>query len=196
MGRRSAARCGGRGPSGRLVLAPVGAGCQHPAVNTRGNAPAALVAALALSACTATSEPAPLQPAPTAAAGVPLTGHRLCGDHVVVDFATDDEMRAAVAGVAADDRVRRVYTETKEQALQRFKEIFAEQPEIRDMARVEALPAGLKVMPRPGVDVRGMAGGLRSDHPSAKRVEAFVRPSAPDAPDAPECPADGEWPVA
>lgn len=146
-----------------------------------------------LSACTAQEAAPPLQPVPAMTAGVPLTGHALCGDHVMADFKTDDEMYAAVAVAEADGRVRKVYTENKEEAFEHFKVIFSDHPDKLKLGRAEAMPSGLKIMPNAGADVRALAEDLRPKYPQAKRVEPFVRPAV--VPGASECPPDGEWPA-
>ncbi|WP_367135928.1 hypothetical protein [Saccharothrix sp. HUAS TT1] len=147
-----------------------------------------LVLGLALTACTAREG----EGVPPTASVAPLVGHALCGDHVLVDFRTDDEMRAGVTAVGSDPRVRQVFTETREEALAHYKEIFESRPELVEIARVEAMPASLKLLPAPGVDVRGLATSLREEFPGAKKVDSFTRPT--DDPDVPDCPESGLWP--
>ncbi|WP_345358216.1 permease-like cell division protein FtsX [Saccharopolyspora cebuensis] len=147
-----------------------------------------LVVGAALAACTVQGSAPQRPPAPT----VPLAGHDLCGDHVGVFFDTDEEMHRRAAAVAADDRVRQVYTETKEQAYVQFKEMFADDPHLVELASPEALPAGLQVLPLAGADVRALADDLRQEHPGA-RIEVFVRP--PFVPGQPPCPPNGLWPT-
>lgn len=91
------------------------------------------------------------------------------------------------------DRLRRVYTQTKAEAFALFQEIYAQQPEKAELARVEIMPAVAQVLPEEGVDATALAADFRTLYPNAKKVEAFVLPAA--EPGAEECPADGEWPT-
>jgi hypothetical protein len=158
----------------------------------RGSAVGVLVAVLLLAACTA-QEPLRQAGPVTPTVVEPRGGHVLCGDHVVMYFKTDDDMRAGVAALKSVNQLRRVYTQTKEEAFALFKEMYAEEPEKAKLARVEIMPAVAQVLPEAGVDVTALAADFRTLYPAATRIEPFVRPEA--EPGAEECPADGVWPA-
>lgn len=90
-----------------------------------------------------------------------------CPGRVIVYFHTDEEMTAAAEKLREDPRVMLVQTETKAEAYKRFKEIFADQPELVELARPEALPASVRVRPADGIDVRRLTDWLREDFASS-----------------------------
>ncbi|WP_447003772.1 hypothetical protein ACRAKI_29595 [Saccharothrix isguenensis] len=157
----------------------------------RWSAVGVLVAMFLSTACTA-QESSPQAGPVTSTIVEPRGDHMLCDDHVVVYFKTDDDMRAGVAALASTDRLRGVYTQTKEEAFAFFQEAYAEQPEKAELARVEIMPAVAQVLPEAGVDVTALAADFRTLYPAATRIEPFVPPA--DEPEVEECPADGLWP--
>ncbi|TVT60234.1 hypothetical protein FNH05_04840 [Amycolatopsis rhizosphaerae] len=80
-----------------------------------------------------------------------------------------------IAEVLHDDhRVGRVYTETKDEAYQRFLKIFKDEPRLLAGARPEALPASATVVPFGQVDLRKWAVELWSTFPEASSIEPMI----------------------
>lgn len=94
----------------------------------------------------------------------------VCADHVMLYFRTDEAMTAAVDELRNHPQVASVKGETKAEAYERFKEIFAEQPELADMAHPEYMPASAEVGPVGGVDAESLAGKLRDEFPESEEV--------------------------
>ncbi|WHT22637.1 hypothetical protein N8J89_16695 [Crossiella sp. CA-258035] len=149
----------------------------------------ALMLGAALAACTSHSA----RPEQTTAPVEAQKNGKPCGDHVRISFDTDEDMLAGVPTAAADGRVRKVWTETKEQAHERFRDIFARQQDLVARSRVEGMPAGLMLQVKPGTDVRAVAEDLKPKYPKAAKVVEFVHPVG--QPDVQECPPSGEWPA-
>jgi cell division protein FtsX len=135
------------------------------------------------------------------AAVTSLPGHQVCADSVRISVDTDARMTQIVALVRVDPRVRMVYTETKQQAFERFKQEFADQPQLLALGRPDALPATAVVLPVSGIDVHQLAGEFRQKFADAKTVDpmtqadsaralASIGETAPPVP----CPASGEFP--
>ncbi|MCP2163791.1 permease-like cell division protein FtsX [Goodfellowiella coeruleoviolacea] len=132
----------------------------------------------------------------------PLAGHRVCADHVALYFPGDEQMSRAAASLAGDQQVLKVYTETRQQTYERFQEMFENQPELRDAAGPDSLPATITAVPVDPASAEDLANRLRGQFTEATEVEAITRESAgrqlaergvTDQPD--PCPASGEWPA-
>jgi hypothetical protein len=96
-------------------------------------------------------------------------------DTVIVYFTgdnPDDTMRRAADTLGSDSVVASVKTETQQEAYVRFKEIFAEHPDLVDVARPEALPASVILLPR-GVSVDVLHTDL--DARDIEGVDSFQR---------------------
>lgn len=93
--------------------------------------------------------------------GYRVTGHAApyCDD-ITVDFKTDDAMRTAERELRTDPRVRELTAHTKQENYALVKEIFANQPELLENVRPEAVPASLQVVEQVGVDPRSFADEL------------------------------------
>jgi hypothetical protein len=87
-----------------------------------------------------------------------------CVDTVIVYFSTDEEMTTAAVKLREDQEVGLVRTETQAEAFERFKEIFADEPELLELARPEALPASTGIRPVVGVDLNSFVDRLRQDY--------------------------------
>lgn len=105
---------------------------------------------------------------------VPLAGHDVCADRIVINVSTDAEMRRIAKVVRDDQRARKVYTETKHQAFQRFQQVFKDRPEMLEIARPEALPASVTVVGKAPLDLRVWAGELARTFPDATSVEPMI----------------------
>jgi FtsX extracellular domain len=87
-----------------------------------------------------------------------------CVDTVIVYFPSDEEMTAAAETLRKDREVGLVRTETQAEAYERFKEIFADDPELLELARPESLPASTDIRPVVGVDLDSFVDRLRGDY--------------------------------
>jgi hypothetical protein len=83
----------------------------------------------------------------------------------VLYFKTDDQMRAAGDRLATDSRVTEMKRETKSEAYVRYKTIFADQPELVNLARPDSLPASVQFTPATGVDKDSLLGEMRKNFP-------------------------------
>lgn len=75
----------------------------------------------------------------------------------------DAAMNKAADALRDDERVASVKTETQQQAYVRFKEIFKEQPELVKLARPEALPASVTLLPADDVYVGDLADAVTAE---------------------------------
>lgn len=75
----------------------------------------------------------------------------------------DSAMKQAADALRDDDRVASVKTETQQQAYVRFKEIFKEQPELVELARPEALPASVTLLPADDVYAGDLADAVTAE---------------------------------
>ncbi|GAB3576436.1 hypothetical protein GCM10027445_40550 [Amycolatopsis endophytica] len=137
-----------------------------------------------------------LGPAPV----IPRTGHQVCADNIMINTDTDAEMSRIANAVRADPRARKVYTETRDEAFARFKDLFKDQPDLLAHARAEALPFSVTVTAAGDVDLHAWAAELTATFPEATSVRPMIRsevlaglpPSYGTEAPAP-CPAGGEW---
>ncbi|SFP83989.1 hypothetical protein SAMN05421810_103574 [Amycolatopsis arida] len=105
-----------------------------------------------------------------------------CPREVVVSFRTDADMFAGAERVAGIVDVESVATETQQQAYERFREIFKDRPDLLEIARPEALPASITVLPTVSADRDGLVAALRAQLPMADEVDAldcFWAPAPP-----------------
>ncbi|HEY0454301.1 permease-like cell division protein FtsX [Actinophytocola sp.] len=75
---------------------------------------------------------------------------------------SDANMRLAAEVVREDPRVGSVATETQQEAYVRFKETFADRPDLIDVVRPEALPASVTVLPVAGTSVDELHTALQA----------------------------------
>lgn len=83
-------------------------------------------------------------------------------------------MTVAVAELRQDPQVGSVKGETKAEAHERFKEIFADQPERLELATPESLPASADVGPAGDTEAERLAGRLRSQFQESDEVNALT----------------------
>lgn len=100
-------------------------------------------------------------------------------DFVVrVYFESDDaneRMRGAAETLREHTQVNRISTETREQAYERFRELFAESdPELVELARPESLPASVEVVPVRGVTTEELARDLETVLTGWQDIEAMA----------------------
>lgn len=97
-------------------------------------------------------------------AGTTVSGHAVPNCHNVTVFVdTDERMREASAKLLENPRVRAVESRTKEENFADFKQIFADEPALVKLARVEAIPASIQVITAFDTDVRRFADDLRPE---------------------------------
>ncbi|MFD9960904.1 hypothetical protein [Amycolatopsis sp. NPDC058986] len=128
---------------------------------------------------------------------VPAAGRNVCGASVTMYFDTDEMMTRASGSFHGDPKTRRVFTETRAEAWERFKRIFADHPNLVENSDPAAMPASLNLLPQRGVDLEEWAAELRRRYPEAKKVvvldPAHPPPGMPAATATPSCPPSGEY---
>ncbi|HET6287905.1 MAG TPA: permease-like cell division protein FtsX [Amycolatopsis sp.] len=131
---------------------------------------------------------------PRDAEPVPLGGRELCGIRLVIYAETDEAMRAIAQALREEPKARRVLTETKKEAYERFKKLFANDPELVRLTRPDVLPADVHLLPVAGTDFPALADELRRRFPEAQKVDV-LDPAAIAAEmtvTPPPCPPEGE----
>jgi hypothetical protein len=91
-------------------------------------------------------------------------------------FDDDAGMRAAARKLRDDGRISGLDTETKRDAWERFKVLFADQPELVKLARPEAMPASVWLLPAAGTTPKDRAERLRDELPAADSVTTVSCP--------------------
>jgi hypothetical protein len=94
----------------------------------------------------------------------------------VLYFETDEQMRAAAEQVRRDPEVAEVVPATKAENYEHFKELFADEEEVLENARVEAIPASVEVRPVPGVDVGALRERLEDEVPDVDGTQNSLCP--------------------
>ncbi|WP_074975729.1 permease-like cell division protein FtsX [Amycolatopsis regifaucium] len=131
---------------------------------------------------------------PRDAEPVPLGGRELCGKRLMISAETDEAMRAIAQALREEPKARRVLTETKKESYERFKKLFANDPELVRLTRPEVLPAVVHLLPVAGTDFPALADELRRRFPEAQKVDV-LDPAAIAAEmtvTPPPCPPEGE----
>ena len=70
----------------------------------------------------------------------------------IIYFDTDEEMTATAERLRDEPGVASVTVATKAENFEHFKEMFADQPELVKLARVEAIPASIQLLPARRID--------------------------------------------
>jgi cell division protein FtsX len=109
---------------------------------------------------------------PPAVTDSPVTTTRFCKNEVVVFADTDEEMRRIARTLRGDERIRRLDTMTKQDAFERYKVVFKDNPELLEAGRPEALPASVELTPALGVTPPSLAEQLRAELPTATQVRS------------------------
>ncbi|WP_410649321.1 permease-like cell division protein FtsX [Amycolatopsis sp. cmx-4-54] len=125
---------------------------------------------------------------------VPLGERELCGLRLLMAVGPDADMAVAAQALQDDPKARRVLTETKAQAYERFKKLFADRPDMLELATPDLLPAAVHLVPVAGTDVEAWANELRQRFPKAEKVEVLdpARIAAQMTTTPPPCPPSGE----
>ncbi|MER6670880.1 permease-like cell division protein FtsX [Amycolatopsis japonica] len=125
---------------------------------------------------------------------VPLGERELCGLRLLVAVGADADMATAAQALQDDPKARRVLTETKAQAYERFKKLFADRPELLKLVTPDTLPASVHLVPLAGTDAEGWANELRQRFPKAEKVDVLdpARIAAQLTTTPPSCPPSGE----
>jgi cell division protein FtsX len=91
---------------------------------------------------------------------------------VVFDGNTADaDMRTAATALRGDPDIAVSETLTRKQNWTRFQKAFADQPELARLARPEALPATIWLLPADTMEPENLAARLRQDIPEADDVD-------------------------
>jgi hypothetical protein len=77
----------------------------------------------------------------------------------------DAVMRQAAEELDGDERIAAVETQTQQQAYEHFKQIFARQPELVELARPEGMSASLTLLPADGLYPGDLADALTEELP-------------------------------
>ncbi|MFI0798550.1 permease-like cell division protein FtsX [Amycolatopsis lurida] len=141
----------------------------------------------------ATDPPAPAA-LPRDTVPVPLGERELCGLRLLVAVGADADMAVAAEALRDDPKARRVFTETKARAYERFKQLFADRPELLRSVTPDLLPAAVHLVPVAGIDVEAWANELRQRFPKAEKVDVLdpARIAAQLTTTPPPCPPSGE----
>lgn len=148
-------------------------------------------AAVVLNQVTGKPVPAAL---PRDTAPVPLGERELCGLRLLMALSDDTDMTATAQALRDDPKARRVLTETKAQAYERFKKLFADRPDLLELVTRDTLPAAVHLVPVAGTDVEGWANELRQRFPGVEKVDVLdpARIAAQMTTTPPPCPPSGE----
>lgn len=84
----------------------------------------------------------------------------------------DAAMRQAAEKLDGDERIASMETETQQEAYEQFKQTFAQQPELVELARPEAMPASLTLLPADGLYPGDLADALTDELPEIDSVSA------------------------
>lgn len=98
-------------------------------------------------------------------------------EQVVVSFGTDEEMSVGAEALREIPRVASIATHTKADNYERFKEVFADDPELLENTSPDAIPASVEVRPVEGVDADALEGELHVAH--SDQVEVLPCAEAP-----------------
>jgi cell division protein FtsX len=80
----------------------------------------------------------------------------------------DDARGRRTAQLRDDKRFESVREETRQEAYDRFKEIFADQPDLVENASPESLPASVQLVVRKGSTGKQVEGALREEFPDSE----------------------------
>lgn len=81
-------------------------------------------------------------------------------------------MRRAAEALREDDQIAWVRTETRQEAYRRFQEIFADEPELAKLARPEAMPASVTLLPADGVYPGDVADAITDEFAEIESLAA------------------------
>ncbi|MBP2323275.1 hypothetical protein JOF56_003660 [Kibdelosporangium banguiense] len=101
---------------------------------------------------------------------MPLGDHQPCTDQVLLYFREDVEMTRAAAMLANDTQIAKIYTETTQEADDRFRRVFDFRPDILETTPKGLMGAILHVAPASQVGTRDLADRLRNQFPEARQV--------------------------
>ncbi len=112
---------------------------------------------------------------PRSVAGAPQ-GRPACEEKVFVYFDTDEEMSVGAEALREIPKVDSIVTHTKADNYERFKELFADQPELIENTSPDALPASVEVLPVDGVDADALESELHVEHADEVNILPCVGP--------------------
>ncbi|GAB3875765.1 permease-like cell division protein FtsX [Kibdelosporangium lantanae] len=85
---------------------------------------------------------------------------------ITLFFRTDEAMAKAVDQLRGDPDVTAIVAETKQQAYERFKKVYADQPELLELTRPEAIRATVALEPAHNTNRQTLIDRLRQTYPA------------------------------
>lgn len=96
-------------------------------------------------------------------------------DEVDIYLHNDAELPQVQAQVLATHQdVESVVTQTQQQTFEEFQRMFADQPDVLKTARAEALPAVVKVRPKPGASASALGDRLTQQFPPPAEIHRLI----------------------
>jgi cell division protein FtsX len=92
---------------------------------------------------------------------------RLCLE-IDIFFKADADMTRAADRLRTDPDVTKLVVETKQQSFERYKRLFADQPELLQLVRVEAMPARVGLEPAHNMNRVDLANKLKPMFPAGE----------------------------
>jgi len=89
---------------------------------------------------------------------------RLCLE-IDIFFKADADMTRAADRLKTDPDVTKLVVETKQQSFERYKQLFANQPELLKLARLEAMPARVGLEPAHNMNRQALIDKLKPMFP-------------------------------
>jgi len=100
-----------------------------------------------------------------------------CRHDLLANFDTDDEMTAAAARLREEPEVASITAHTKAENYEKFKEVFADDPELVANTPPEALPASVEMKPVDDADPNALRDRIHEKY--SAEVEVLPCPEAP-----------------
>ncbi|MFC0543228.1 permease-like cell division protein FtsX [Kutzneria chonburiensis] len=96
-------------------------------------------------------------------------------DEVDIYLHNDTDLPQVQAQVLATHQdVESVTTQTKQQSYEDFRRMFADQPDVLKTARPDAMPALVKVRPKPGVSASALGDILTRQFPPPAEIHRLI----------------------
>jgi len=96
-------------------------------------------------------------------------------DEVDIYLHDDADLSQVQAQVLATHQdVESVVTQTRQQTFEEFQRMFADQPDVLKTARAEALPAVVKVRPKPGASASALGDRLTRQFPAPAEIHRLI----------------------
>ncbi|GAB3461603.1 permease-like cell division protein FtsX [Actinophytocola sediminis] len=83
----------------------------------------------------------------------------------------DENMRLAAEVLRADPRVQQIATETQAEAFERFKELYADDPELLEQVTPDVMSAAVEILPVDSLSTDELAKDLEGELTGAANIE-------------------------